>query len=271
MRVQGFTPTYPGGLRRETRRAVEGQTVACDWRVGMHNPHPAGDMRNVLAQYERGREEFLASDADAWWLVEHDNVPPDNALELMLRSLAEAPVVYAPYVFRHGTKTLSAYRLEGRKELGMSLMHYPEELDALRRAGVGEVSGCGFGCTLLRRDVVAAVPFRVASDGSPIPDTPFAEDVLRSGRMQLCRFDVPVGHFEDGRLLHAYDDMGTRDVKVRVHETVNAYAGDRVWSLTAGTVVEVRRDAATDLQRAGYVTLVEDAQAGKPKAKRRVA
>lgn len=267
MRVLAFTPTYPGGLRRETRRAMQGQTVGCDWRVGMHNPHPAGDMRNVLAQYVRGREEFLASGADAWWLVEHDNVPSGDALAIMLESLTEAGVVYAPYLFRHGTQTLSAHRLEGRRELGMSLMLYPEELDAMRRAGVGEVSGLGFGCTLIRREVVERFPMRATESGYPVPDTPFAEDTLRGGVRSVCRFDCPVGHFEGDVLLHPYEDMGTKLVVVRALESVNAFAGGRVWELRAGAEYEVRADAVGDLERVGYVARVPTVE--EPKAAKR--
>lgn len=261
MRVSAFTPTYADLLRPETVTAVNTQSYRGDWgyEIGEHNPYPPGDLHNVLAQYERARGIFLGSGWEALWLVEHDNVPPATALTALVETMAEhgAGVVYAPYLLRHGTRTISAWRYEGERGLGMPLMHYPEELAECRRAGVERVSGVGFGCTLLRRDVVERIPFRAGESGHPAPDVPFAEDCLRAGIVQMCRFDTPVLHLEGDEILDPYEDLGTALVRVMALQSVNVFVAGRVRAFEAGQEYDVPADETHDLIRCGYAEPVE--------------
>jgi hypothetical protein len=59
------------------------------------------------------------------------------------------------------------------------------------------VDGVGFGCTLIRRDVLEAVSFRLPDDvarGGACTDWMFAGDLAARGVHQVCHFGVVCGH-----------------------------------------------------------------------------
>ena len=146
-----FTPTYADKLHPLTIRSVVNQQFdgRLTWEIGRYNPHPEPGNANVLAQYQRAREIFLAGDYDALLTVEHDMVIPPLAAQRLWDTAAM--VVYAPYMLRHGSHVLSTWQYKGDRNMGRSLSLFPMELAVLRWGGVGRGSGVGFGCTLLRR------------------------------------------------------------------------------------------------------------------------
>ena len=80
-----FTPTWLDEkgepvIRPECRASVESQVFdgEIEWEIGTYNPWPGRQMRNVVAQYQRGRASFLAGDGDAWLTFEHDMALPDE-------------------------------------------------------------------------------------------------------------------------------------------------------------------------------------------------
>ena len=256
-----FTPTYQ---REDGSDAIHPLCVdgivsqqfdgLLDWHIGRNNPYPGRTFRNVLAQYQYARRLFLAGAWDALITVEHDNVmtQPD-ALQRMYDT--DADIVYAPYLLRHKSNVLSAWRYENGVNLGMSLSLYPRELEILRRAGVGRVSGVAFGCTLFRRHVLEAIEFRSGESGAEAPDVPFAVDALRAGLISMARFDVEVLHVDgdDGTMLHPYKDGKMDLVDVICRQSVVAYINGASVPLTAGKRYGVPRSALDDLLRAGYV------------------
>lgn len=258
MKVLIFTPTYtdPETGKAAMHPACEASVIMqlrtftgeADWRIGRENPHPVGDYRNVLHQYQVAREMFLAGDWDALLTVEHDNELPTDALQRMYAT--EADVVYAPYVLRHGMRQLSTWQYINDRNLGMSLSLYPFELARFKAAGVGRVSGVGHGCTLFRRHTLEALPFR-ADGENYCPDIGFAEDALRAGFVSMGRFDVPVAHWENGVRLEPYKEGGL--VLYTATETCNALADGKVLHLEAGQTYELSPIAAADLIRAGYL------------------
>src|SRR4030095_12526491 len=196
-----FTPTYEDGLRPETVASIVAQQTHhwLTWEIGRCNPYPGRDMRNVLAQYSYARDLCLKEPYDALLTVEHDMVLPSHAVQALCDT--PAPVVYGTYLLRHGQPVLNAWQYIGQNGLGMSLDRYPAELNKYQQMGVGRVSGVGFGCTLIRRQVLEQVPFRADGSSGHAPDLPFALDCVRLGITQLARFDVKCGHIHEGEIL----------------------------------------------------------------------
>jgi hypothetical protein len=240
-------------MRPETADSVRAQVFSGDfeWVVGLHNPYqPVGaNARNVLAQYQDARSRFLAGDYDALLTVEHDMVLPPDALQKLWDT--DADVVYGLYMFRHGSIVLNAWEYIGGKNLGESLSLHPAKLEQARRKGVIRVSGCGFGCTLIRRPVLEAIEFRHDGTDQWSPDIPFAVDAQREGYISMARFDVPCGHY-DGEVLIPAFGVGTMEyVTVTALSDVVA-AGLR---MRAGQQYTLLRHDASELARAGYVEL----------------
>ena len=261
MHVYAFTPTYANALRPETVASVIAQRWGgrLTWQIGRHNPYPAPDMRNVGAQYDKARSTFLAGDYDALWLVEHDMVLPPDALAKLVDT--DAQVVYAPYMLRHGTNVLSAWRYEGDKALGESLSLHRADLKRAKLQPVTRVSGVGFGCTLLRREVVVQIPFRVTDAA---PDTPFATDCLAAGIVAVARWDAACGHIHEGAILAT--EPATEGVTVTALQNVTVNdEGTKV--LVKGQTYTLSLSVAKDLARAGQVEIVKPEPA-KPKAKK---
>ena len=163
MRVLAYTATWlekgEPVMRPECRASVESQVFDGElvWEVGLENPWPYPTHKNVLAQYQHARLLALAGGYDALWTVEHDMVPPADALQKM--SYTPAGVVYGVYLLRHGSWVLNAWEYVGERNLGESLTLYPGKVAAARKQGSVRVSGCGWGCTLIHRPVLERVEF----------------------------------------------------------------------------------------------------------------
>lgn len=263
-KVMVFTPTWvrPDGqmaMRPETRAAVEGQVFDGElaWEIGLHNPFPGQSHRNVLAQYQRGREAFLAGDADAWLTFEHDMTMPADGVQRLWETMERtgAGVVYGVYMLRHGSWVLNAWEYIGDHGLGESLSLDPVKLATARAAGVARVCGVGWGCTLIRRDVVARFPLR---DDGGAGDVPFAYDCVFGGVMAVADFGVACDHFDGGLRLRAFGGAMNGYVKVAALQDVVVLDGRESRRLVAGNEYEVGRVLANDLVRAGYVEVIED-------------
>lgn len=188
-----FTPVYR--LEPETVAAV----LALEWDGPLtwlfQRDNPTGSGReNILHQYVRGREVFLAGRWDAMLVVESDIIPPADTL-VRLAAL-EADVAYGVYRFRR-TNVLNVFeRYPGNaRNEGESLSIHPALLVEARRKGVIPCSGGGLGCTLIRRHVLEAIAFRNEENGAC--DTPFNRDVLRGGFGQMADMRVVCGHKDE--------------------------------------------------------------------------
>ncbi len=252
-RVLIFTPTYGGLLRPEMLESVAAQRFDGELPhvISEENPYPGRDMRNVLHQFNIGREMALAGGYDALLTVEHDMRLPADAAALLWA--VDAPVVYGVYMLRHGTNVLNAWRWEGWVNLGMSLSKHPQDLAQARAAQVVRVSGVGFGCTLIRREVLEAIPFR-GTEGSG-PDLAFAVDCLRSNWVAMAHFGVACEHYHEGLWLTMEDDEAvTVEFLPSQSLTANVY-GESV-PLVAGVGVGLPGLVAIELQRAGFGKIV---------------
>lgn len=268
-RVLIFTPTWvkPDGelaMNPECRAAIEAQQVAGGYehRIGLHNPHPIGSHQNVLAQYQRIREEFLAGQWECLLTIEHDNVLPDAlAVQRLLDTLdaTRGDVIYAPYMLRHGAPTLSTWQWINSRNLGMSLSHYPRELERARQATIWRISGCGMGCTLFTRRAIEMIPFEASAALNPCPDLGFAEKALRAGLQSYGRFDVPVLHIDGTRRLHPYEREAAM-IYVALRSGRVVVGGNRYLKLTAGEEIELTDYEAKELAGVGYVQLPPKAE-----------
>ncbi len=248
-----FTPTYDNLLRHETVASIVAQQTRhwLVWEVGRCNPYPGRDMRNVLSQYNMAREICLRGPYDALLTVEHDMVLPMHAVQALCDT--PAPVVYGTYPLRP-EGVLNAWRYEGMAGLGMSLGR-PQYMAELRRytvAGVGRVSGCGFGCTLIRRAVLEAIPFRQDYLGHA-PDMPFALDCVHADILQLARFDVRCGHIDRGITMEIQGKEGADTVTVTCIQSVNVIVDGGGVSMIEGETYEMTPEKAKELEALGYV------------------
>jgi len=260
MTILVFTPTIDDQLRPETGASIAAQKTDMPfvWDVSDHNPYPGEKAANVVAQYQHGREMTLADGYDAMLTVEHDMVIPPDAIEKL--NSTDAPVVFGVYVLRHGMKVLNAWQYQGNNNIGMSLSLYRQELREARARGWAQVSGVGWGCTLIRREVLERLPIR-RGDGDA-GDLAFASDCLHLGIRMIARFDVPCDHIEpDGNVLKPYEHGGTVS-RVLALQDVVAPTGNGSLPLKKGSYYTLPDVIADDLRRGGYVKITngEDSQ-----------
>lgn len=276
MKVMVFTPTWVRGdgslaMRPEVEAALaaqdyEGEMVRV---VGTFNPFPGQSHRNVLAQYQRAREEFLAGDCGALLTVEHDVVVPADGLSNLVETLeggwgegekggrgaGEIGVVFGVYMLRHGSGVCNAWEFIGDHAMGESLTLYPKDLAAARAAGVVRVSGVGWGCTLIRREVVERIRFHTGGDMNAAGDIAFAMDCLYQGVVMVADMRVACDHFDGELRLGAFGGDMSGYVKVVAQQDVVVMDGQGSRQLERGEEYEMQLGLANDLARAGYVRI----------------
>jgi hypothetical protein len=154
--------------------------------------------RDIANKYNHARELALAGGYDAMMTIEADMIPPKNALERLVQ--VDADVAYGLYVSRHGKHpwlTLSdiTEQVRGSKGIGETW----EERESMW-GQVVDTAGVGLGCTLIRREVLGAIPFRV-KDEYIANDWYFAVDVNEKGFTQAHDCGVVCGHIDNYRVL----------------------------------------------------------------------
>lgn len=239
--VMVFTPVLR--LEPETRQAIFSLEWehAITWVFQRDNPvEIQGDMNrsgearkagimNHLHQFERGRETFLKGNYDALLIVESDIIPPRDALVrlaavLVGRATHASPlhvpvhVAYGVYTFR-SSEVVNVFELYPSKNgvmprnPGESLSVHPHLLKRAVKLGVYPCSGAGFGCTLIRREVVEAIPFRLESNVSVHCDTFWIRDVMKAGFRSAADFGVVCGHKDEtGEVL--WPELPKRDPQI---------------------------------------------------------
>lgn len=247
-----FTPTYADLMEGRFVESVEAQEFNGDvrWEISDRTWYPGRDMRNVCKQYEFGRQLFLDSDCDAVLFAEHDMILPPGCIQTLYDT--PAPVVYSAYMLRHGTEVISLFRKEGRRNIGQSLSLYPAELKRFREQGWGEVSGVGFGCTLIRRPVFEQVEITISENA---PDIPFSRSCLTAGILQIGRMDVACKHINSEGYALTIDMDGGRYAKVVASADVTVNLNGESVRLQYGDELSIELKHARELQRAGCVRI----------------
>jgi len=261
-RLLVYTPTYEDRLQQETVASIEALRFQgkLDWVLSEDNPYPGRDMRNVVHQFRKGRELALTGEYDGMLMVEHDIIVPPDAAQRLWDT--DAGVVYGSYMLRHLMYSINLFQYVGNRNIGMSLSIYPRELQYARQRGWIEVSGAGFGCLLVRREVLSIIPFR---DVGNAPDLPFAKDCVTRGIQQIGRTDVECGHIDldhSGRTLWPLERGGLlMGVVARViaQQDVNVNDEGREIAMKRGRYYSISVALADDLQRAGYARITNEA------------
>ncbi len=205
--VMVFVPVYR--LEPRTMQAV----MKLKWNGAItrvfqtDNPHNgSADKRapdgvlNHLHQYTRGRESFLAGRYDAMLIIEHDIVPPKDAL--MKLAALNVDMAYGVYVFRvRNSNTINIFERypdnngERARNPGESLSCKPWLLWRAIREKKWPCSGGGFGCILIRRRVLEKISFRL-DGGTGYCDSPFTEDAYRAGYLMAAEMTVLCDHID---------------------------------------------------------------------------
>ena len=290
MKILLFCPTYKLdngelAIRNETLESISKikvpEGVDLEVEISTNNLKAITGIRNVdhentLHQYRYARQRILDGNYDYLFIVEHDMIIPEDALVKMLAT--DADVVYGLYLFRQGKPLLNAARAVNSKWPDMSLTNFPEIVKKAREQGWIEVSGGGFGCTLIRRKVLETFEMRRNETvGSPCPDMPFAADCLRHGFKQICRFDVICGHIKpNGDILIPFErgetmsETMSETIKIYVMRSFNANIDGKSVPYKEGAIAEMPVEYANDYRRCGFITFAEEPAvkiANKPQAK----
>jgi len=286
MKILLFCPTYKLSdgelaIHDETRESIEAliipEGVEIEIEISTNNPNLISgnsrqDHENTLYQYRYARQRMIGGDYEYLFIVEHDMIIPEDALVKMLDT--DADVVYGLYLFRHVTPVLNACRAVSSRWPDMSLSLFPELAKKAKAKGWIEVSGSGFGCTLIKRKVLETFDMRRSEiGGHPAPDMPFAADCMRNGFKQICRFDVICGHIKpDGDVLIPFErgDSMSKPIKIYVMQSFVANLGGKSVPYKEGELAEIPNEYAEDYMRCGFITLaVEPAVKiiNKPKVK----
>jgi hypothetical protein len=194
-----FTPVYR--LEPETVASIAPMLVihatgrAITWVCQADNPGTNG-RENHLHQYNRARKMFLSGDYDAMLIIESDIIPPVDVLD-QLESL-NAPVGYGVYRFRL-SNVINIFEKypDPTRNLGESLSIKPHLLKHAVDVGHYPCSGAGFGCVLIRREVIENIGFRRESGNSAFCDTYFARDVLSHGYKSWANMGTICGHKDE--------------------------------------------------------------------------
>lgn len=143
---------------------------------------------NVTRKYNSARATFLAGDWSHFFAVEHDMIVPPDALEKLMR--LDVDIAYGLYALRHGDHDWNAYTLL-EKYRGISLSR---DKFRARQAwgGAVEINGVGLGCTLIKRHVLEALPFRHFKGVHC--DWALANDAQTHGYIQAVDTSVICGH-----------------------------------------------------------------------------
>lgn len=241
--------------RPETAKAIKrlmfDGTITIEY--GRENPYGVGDYRNVLAQYQRAWVLALEGGYDALFTIEHDIIPPSDALDKLWK--AGAPVAYGLYRFRT-TNVVNFYRYTRGRAPDQSYSTYPADWERVKDEEVIPVSGVGFGCTLIRSSVLRDVTPRAIDESGLSVDIAFATDCMAKRIKQVGVPGVVCGHVHDGVTLWPFDGLSAI-VKVRALQNVNVFAGSATLSMKRGNVYEIEQAAIDDLTRAGFVQVVK--------------
>lgn len=250
------TPTYGDRLLPACVESVQAQTIAHEHLILREQRYPPPDLRNVAEHYRHAWQHALAGDYTALLTLEHDMVLPDaEAVQRMVDTPGD--IVFAPYVFRHGSHALNLTQRIGQPgKPGDSLTGLPDVLAQLDAQGYGSVGGLGWGCTLIRRHVLARVHLRVCSrDNAGDPE--FAVDAMAAGFTLTARMDAACWHVEEGVWLHP--TLGVRHgVSVRALRKFWCKLAGRHVRMCAGQLFETDRQMAATLAAKGLITILED-------------
>ena len=220
-----LNPTIPGVDNRtlESIFAIEWNGKA-DIVFGKHD-NATGRNQDITDKYNQARDLVLSNGYDALMTIEADMIPPPHSLERLFG--VGVDVAYGLYVSRHGPHPWLVFsnvteNVRGSVQMGNTW----DERESLW-GNVTDTAGVGLGCTLIQREVLEAIPFRVA-DKWIANDWYFALDVAEKGFTQAHDCGVVCGHIDNYRVLwpdvaHGY--RVTDEEEINIGELLNMANG----------------------------------------------
>lgn len=170
------------------------------WRGGSvtHYCPSGGDHVDepVTAKYVDARAAFLAGSWNYFLCAESDMILPLDALQKLAD--LDTDIAYGVYCWRERPTDWSAYT-SLTVDAGSSITKRP---DTARECWgkVIEVAGVGQGCTLIKRHVIEAMPFRGRKGAGC--DWCFSIDAQYNGYTQLADLSVICGHINKDTVLY---------------------------------------------------------------------
>lgn len=150
---------------------------------------------NCTNKCEGARLTALERGFDALFLVDDDMLLPEDALHKLAATGAD--IAYGLYAWRNAPHHHNAV-WEIREPGHIVPMNMRPERCAAAWGQVVDVAGVGSGCTLIKREVLAAVRFE--RRGPHCFDYYLACDAQRLGFTQKCDTSVLVGHVDGERV-----------------------------------------------------------------------
>lgn len=201
MSVLIFCPTYPS--RPLVKQRMLDAVMNLDWpdcdvvfgRDDIQRTDRAAGYRNLFGKYARARAMALAGSYDAMLTVEADVIVPRHALSQLVGT--GAPVAYGLYCSRNKHWGPGGHHWLVVTEAGNRYAQPASMDEAFRARAWGEVvesAGHGLGCTLIRREVLEQIPFRMPEDADAACDWYFALDCQAAGIRQVHHCGVQCGH-----------------------------------------------------------------------------
>jgi len=202
MRILTYVPLNP------TQPRLHPLTAACidnlSWSQSMpivfgrnDTPNKRGKYADIVDKHNEARRMVLDGDYDALFLVEADMVIPPDALQRLVA--VDAPVAYGLYVMRYMPYQWLAFtKLSGYE---VQFVSAQPDLAAQWFGNVVETQGAGMGCTLIRREVLEQLAFRLDPLGVVADDWTFALDCIAYGVRQVHDCGLVCGHIDGGNVL----------------------------------------------------------------------
>jgi hypothetical protein len=166
------------------------------------NGYPETDdlgRQNIIEKQNQARKIVLSENYTHLFFIEEDMLVPKDALKKLLK--VDADVSYGLYCFRRPPFMWNATAaLDTEKLVGFSYSSGEQDFINNKFSSVLPVDGLGFGCTLIKKEVLESIEFRIGWDhchpnGEPShSDVYFACDCINNGFTQLCDTSVLCGH-----------------------------------------------------------------------------
>ena len=155
---------------------------------------------NILYNYRQGRAAMLAGDYDAMLTVEDDMILPADALTKL--AAIDADIAAGMYVNRHKTFSRQPYIATVMQDDGARFISDVPGFVAGNWGSVVPVTGAGFGCALIRREVLAAINFQIQVVNKrhilADCDTWFYNDANERGYRIMLDMGIVCGHINNG-------------------------------------------------------------------------
>jgi hypothetical protein len=158
----------------------------------MHEQPYKDGYDNVTHQYKLAREQFLASDCDAFLSIEDDIIIPKDGIIMLAR--ANMDVAFGIYCLRQKPNLRWNAFVTVSEDEGLSITEhsYLETVQYCNNNSIIEMKGVGLGFTMIKRHVLEKIPFR--RDGVACNDWFFSLDCQTHGIKQHAHFGVRCGH-----------------------------------------------------------------------------